>query len=74
MLGQPNLEEIKDKLPSRYALVVATARRARQLLDGDPPRAGNFDGKTPPKPVTIALHEIKEDKLEASLEGDSSLS
>lgn len=74
MLGQPNLEEIKDKLPSRYALVVATARRARQILDGDPPRAGKFDGKVWPKPVTIALNEIKEDKLEITMEGDSSLS
>ncbi|BAS27434.1 DNA-directed RNA polymerase subunit omega [Limnochorda pilosa] len=74
MLGQPNLEEIKDKLPSRYALVVAAARRARQVLDGDPPRAGVFDGKIRPKPVTVALHEIAGDKLEISPEGSSPLS
>lgn len=74
MLGQPKLEAIKDKLPSRYALVVATARRARQILDGDPPRVSLPEGKSSPKPVTVALHEIAEDKLEITTEGSGPLS
>lgn len=39
---------------SRYTLVAAAARRARQLLEGAPPVVA-VDST---KPVTIALHEI----------------
>lgn len=45
---------------SRYTLVMVAARRARQLVEGSTPRV---DSKAN-KPVTIALDEIAEGKVE----------
>lgn len=59
-MNQPSLDLIRQKADSRYTLVVAAAKRARQLLDGAIPlvEAGPND-----KPVSIALRELAEDKL-----------
>jgi len=56
LLNQPPLYEMlaKNAARSRYTLVAAAARRARQLLEGEPPVVA-IDST---KPVTIALHEI----------------
>lgn len=56
MLNQPPLYAMLEQNParSRYTLVAAAARRARQLLEGEPPVVA-IDSN---KPVTIALHEI----------------
>ena len=56
MLNQPPLYEMLARNParSRYTLVADAARRARQLLEGEPPVVA-IDST---KPVTIALHEI----------------
>lgn len=59
MLNQPPLDVLLEKADSRYTLVVAAAKRARQLVEGSPPLIKtNTD-----KPVTIALQEIGEDKI-----------
>ena len=47
-------------MDSRYTLVVATAKRARQLTDGAEPLT-KFRSD---KPVTLAVHEIAEGKVE----------
>lgn len=44
---------------SKYALVVAAAKRGRAIMDGEPPLV---EGKAT-KPVTIALEEIAHHKL-----------
>lgn len=56
MLNQPPLYAMLERNParSRYTLVAAAARRARQLLEGAPPVVAVDSNK----PVTIALHEI----------------
>ncbi len=61
MLNQPPLQSMLKSSPtgSRYTLVAAAARRARQLLEGAPPLV-RVDST---KPVTIALHEIYEGRL-----------
>lgn len=61
MLNQPSLQSMLEKNPvrSRYVLVVAAARRARQLLEGAPPLAACNSTK----PVTIALWEIDEGRV-----------
>lgn len=53
------LKEMFDKAPSKYALVVAAAKRGRAILDGEPPLLE----VTAAKPVTIALEEIREHKV-----------
>ncbi|MFO7265163.1 MAG: DNA-directed RNA polymerase subunit omega [Bacillota bacterium] len=59
-MNQPPIDVLRERLDSRYALVVAAAKRARQLLDGAQPLT-NVDSD---KPVTIALRELGEGKLE----------
>lgn len=53
MLQTP-LEAFSDKTISRYSLVVATAKRARQLVNG---AKALVDTKSD-KPVTVAIEEI----------------
>ena len=45
---------------SRYAIVIATAKRARQLISGAEPMA---EKKTCPKPLSIAFEEVFEKKV-----------
>ena len=45
---------------SRYSIVMATAKRARQLVDGDAPMVDNVTGK---KPLSIAVEELEQGKL-----------
>lgn len=45
---------------SRYSIVMATARRARQLIDGDEPLIANAEGR---KPLSIAVDELNEGKI-----------
>jgi len=61
---EPDIRELIDRAGgSRYALVVATARRARMLVDGDAPRIELAYASTD-KPVTAAVNEIYQDKVE----------
>ena len=56
----PPLSSLLSKVEnSRYTLVVATAKRARQLEDG----SRKLIKCNSEKPVTIALNEINEDKI-----------
>lgn len=45
---------------SRYSIVIATAKRARQIIAGDEPMASK---KTCPKPLSIAVEELYEGKV-----------
>ncbi len=47
----PQVEAMIEQSPSKYALVVAVARRARELLEGD-------DMEARERPVSRALAEI----------------
>ncbi|NLN16703.1 MAG: DNA-directed RNA polymerase subunit omega [Firmicutes bacterium] len=58
-MNQPPLELLLEKTDSRYTLVVACAKRARQLLEG----AGSLVEVDSDKPVTVALNEIGQDKI-----------
>ncbi|MFO7946779.1 MAG: DNA-directed RNA polymerase subunit omega [Armatimonadota bacterium] len=48
------VEELVDRIGNRYALVVAVAKRARQIKEGAKP----FVELQTNNPTTIALHEI----------------
>lgn len=44
---------------SRYSIVMATSKRARQIIDGDMPLVRS-DGK---KPLSIAVEELNNSKI-----------
>ena len=45
---------------SRYSIVIATAKRARQIIGGDEPLVENSKGK---KPLSIAVEELYTGKV-----------
>lgn len=51
---KPSLDELTRHVDSKYALVVAAAKRARALMEGDMPLVESHASK----PVTLALEEI----------------
>lgn len=64
----PDLAMLRQRIPNKYCLVAATAKRARQLMGGATPRLDNVQGK----PVTIALKEIASGAVVAKMpEGQS---
>jgi len=55
----PTLSSLLEKVDSKYTLVVAVSKRARQLVDGQP-KLTKVDSN---KPVTIAINEINDNKI-----------
>ncbi|MEW9123073.1 MAG: DNA-directed RNA polymerase subunit omega [Thermotaleaceae bacterium] len=53
----PPINKLLEKVDSRYTLVVAAAKRAREIIDGDE----KLTKVASNKPVTIATHEIADD-------------
>lgn len=51
--------ELNSNITSRYIVVIAAAKRARQIVAGSAPQAGPVGGK----PVSIAVNEMYENKL-----------
>ena len=56
----PPITELVKKTGSRYALVIETAKRTRQLVEG----AQKLSDVKTSKDVTVAVNEIYEDKVE----------
>ena len=68
----PPIDELLSKVESKYALVIFASKRARQINDyyADLHEGSLFDNVGPlvdstidDKPLSVALHEINEDKL-----------
>ncbi len=57
---KPNINELLDLVGSRYSLVIAASKRARQIIDGAEPLTYSDSLK----PVSIATQEIYEAKIE----------
>ena len=56
-----DVEEGETKVVnSRYSIVMATSKRARQLIDGEMPLVKAKKGE---KPLSIAIQEMNEGKL-----------
>lgn len=53
---------------SRYSIVLATAKRARQIINGATPMVN----VTYPKPLSIAVEELYEAKVKIVVEDDQS--
>lgn len=63
MISKINEEQNLEDGPlvtSRYSIVIAAARRARQLIAGDLPVIPDGD---PDKPLSTAVRELYEDKV-----------
>ena len=61
MMIYPPITELVKKTGSRYALVIETAKRTRQLVEG----AQKLSDVETSKDVTVAVNEIYENKIEA---------
>lgn len=68
----PPIDDLLTKVDSKYALVVFASKRARQINDyyADLHEGSLFDNVGPlvdstidDKPLSVAMHEINEDKL-----------
>lgn len=65
-----NKESENNNVKSRYTIVIAAAKRARQLVDGDEPMV---EGVKVDKPVTIAVEELRQGKIEIVPEGQGTV-
>ncbi|MGI5849624.1 MAG: DNA-directed RNA polymerase subunit omega [Christensenellales bacterium] len=55
----PGISELRDKVDCRYTLVIESAKRARQLVDGAEPLTETQESN----PVSQAAKEIYNDKI-----------
>ena len=61
MMLYPAMSKLNSYIPNRYMLVNVVARRARQIADD----ADQMGMQLLEKPVTIAIHEVADGKLDA---------
>ena len=66
MMLYPAMTTLNSYIPNRYMLVNVVARRARQIAE-DAEMNGEILTE---KPVTLAIHEVADGKLDASILGD----
>lgn len=64
MIIRPSMSELMKKVPSKYSLVIGTAKRARQISQGSP-KLTNVKVESD---VTTAAIEIDEGKVALSKE------
>ena len=61
-----DVEEGETKVVnSRYSIVMATAKRAREIIDGAEPQVDTKDGE---KPLSIAIDELNQAKIKVEAE------
>lgn len=61
-----DVEEGETKVVnSRYSIVMATAKRAREIIDGAEPLVDAKDGE---KPLSIAIDELNQAKIKVEAE------
>ncbi len=61
--------EDASEITSRYTIVIAASKRARQIIDGDEPMVENTKGK----PLSTAVEEINEGKIKVVPEGEGTV-
>ncbi len=59
MLLYPSINTLRDKTDSRYSLVILTAKRARDLIEGKPA----LTDEVSERPVSQAAKEIAADLI-----------
>ena len=61
MMLYPAMNKLTANVPNRYLLVNVVARRARQIAEAAEEMGEPLDEK----PVTLAIHEVAEGRLES---------
>lgn len=59
----PPIADLLEKVDGRYLLVNVVAKRARQIAE----EAREFKEELPDKPVTMAIREVADGKLSATI-------
>ena len=59
MMVKPTVTDLLKKIDNRFALVIVTSKRARQLSNGDKPLTDKVEDSN----VTLAAVEIAEGKV-----------
>lgn len=62
----PPIADLLDKVDSRYLLVNVVAKRARQIAE----EANEFGEELTEKPVTLAIQEVADGKLTATIKDE----
>ena len=62
MMLYPAMSKLNEHIPNRYMLVNVVARRARQIAEEAEDAGFHLDDK----PVTMAIHEVADGKLDAA--------
>ena len=62
MMLYPAMSKLNSHIPNRYMLVNVVALRARQIAED----AEDAGVKLDEKPVTLAIHEVADGKIDAS--------
>ncbi len=62
-MARVTVEDCKDQIPNRFDIVLAAARRARQIYLGDEPKVDPDNDK----PTVIALREISEGFIDSKV-------
>ena len=62
MMLYPAMNKLTGYVPNRYMMVNVVARRARQIAE----TAEEMGEHLAEKPVTLAIHEVADGKLDAS--------
>ena len=60
IINQDSESEDNQVVNSRYAVVMATAKRAREIVNGQP---ADVDMQEGDKPLSVAVEEIEEGKM-----------
>ena len=63
---KPSMKELMNKVGNRYLLVNLVAQRARTIAA----EAEAFNEELPEKPVTMAIQEVAEGKLTATIKDE----
>ena len=58
-MNRPAIDNLVERVDSKYSLVIAVAKRARKIVEGSKPLVESDS----PKSVTVALEEIDEGKV-----------
>jgi DNA-directed RNA polymerase subunit omega len=53
-------KDVEDQLKSRYSIVIATSKRAREIIDGDEPLVDELY----PRALSNAVWELYEGKID----------
>lgn len=67
-IANESIEDEKEKVKSRFTIVIAAAKRARELVDNDDYRVVGVGAANP---LTIAVEEFRDKKVKILKENES---